>query len=312
MKKLFFKRRNCLLGLAVMVCVFAGMLGGLFDYMSPSVNADEEMLLPPRRNVSVSASVPAVSAVGAVLIDAETGEVLYEKDADKKLYPASTTKILTALVALEKLDELNLDLSCELIVPIEAQGVEGSSVYLKVGERITMEELLYGLMLQSGNDAAVAIASCIGGGDGASGVSNFVDMMNAKAAELGCSGSHFVNPHGLFDENHYVTARDMAVIGAAAMERDDFRRIVGAEEWSGGVSGRRFENKNKTITQYDGATGIKIGFTRKSGRTLVASARRGDVELIAVVLNDGNWFNDAYALLDYGFAILGEEGEDGV
>jgi D-alanyl-D-alanine carboxypeptidase (penicillin-binding protein 5/6) len=237
--------------------------------------------------------------------------VLYEKDADKKLYPASTTKILTALVALEKLDELGLDLSCEIIVPIEAQGVEGSSVYLKDGERITMEELLYGLMLQSGNDAAVAIASCIGG-SGLEGMSNFVDMMNAKAAELGCSGSHFVNPHGLFDEDHYVTAKDMAVIAAAAMERENFRRIAGAEEWSGGTEGRRFVNKNKTITQYDGATGIKIGFTKKSGRTLVASAKRGEAELIAVVLNDGNWFNDAYALLDYGFAILGEEGEDGV
>lgn len=294
--------------IVIILCALAGLWGGLADFMSPSVNADEEMLLPPRQNVSVSASVPAVSAAGAILIDAGTGKVLYEKDADKKLYPASTTKILTALVALEKLDELGLDLSCELVVPIEAQGVEGSSVYLKAGERITMEELLYGLMLQSGNDSAVAIASCIGGGS----VSNFVDMMNEKAAELGCSGSHFANPHGLFEEEHYVTARDMAVIGAAAMKRADFRQIVGAESWEGGSSGRRFVNKNKAITQYDGATGIKIGFTKKSGRTLVASAKRGEAEMIAVVLNDGNWFNDAYALLDYGFAIMGEEGEDGV
>lgn len=297
--------------IVIVLCALAGLWGGLADFMSPSVNADEEMLLPPRQNVSVASRVPAISAAGAVLMNAETGEILFEKNADKKLYPASTTKIMTALVALEKLDELGLDLSCEIIVPIEAQGVEGSSVYLKAGERITMEELLYGLMLQSGNDAAVAIASCVGG-SGSEGVSNFVDMMNAKAAELGCSGSHFVNPHGLFDEVHYVTAKDMAVIAAAAMEREDFRRIASAEEWSGGAAGRRFVNKNKTITQYDGATGIKIGFTKKSGRTLVASAKRGEAELIAVVLNDGNWFNDAYALLDYGFAILGEEGEDGV
>ena len=306
------KKKRFVFLMAVMMCATAGMLGGLFDYMSPSVNADEEMLLPPRRNVSVSASMPAVSAAGAILIDEGSGEVLYEKNADKKLYPASTTKILTALVALEKLDELGLDLSCELIVPIEAQGVEGSSVYLKTGERITMEELLYGLMLQSGNDAAVAIASCIGG-SGSGGVSNFVEMMNERAAELGCGGSHFVNPHGLFDEDHYVTARDMATIAAAAMKREDFRTIVGAAEWTGGASGRRFVNKNKTITRYEGATGVKIGFTKRSGRTLVASARRGEVELIAVVLGDGNWFNDAYALLDYGFEIVSERGaKDGV
>jgi len=293
----------------IVLCAFAGFWGGLADFMSPSVNADEELLVPPRQSMSVSAYAPAVSASGAVLMDGETGEILFEKNADKKLYPASTTKIMTALVALEKLDELGLDMNSELIVHNEAQDVEGSSVYLKAGERITMEELLYGLMLQSGNDSAVAIASCIGGGN----VSNFVDMMNARAAELGCSGSHFANPHGLFEEEHYVTARDMAVIGAAAMKRDDFRQIVGAESWEGGPSGRRFVNKNKTITQYEGATGVKIGFTKKSGRTLVASAKRGDKELIAVVLNDGNWFDDAYALLDYGFEISGEvEHADGV
>ena len=293
----------------IVLCALAGFWGGLADFMSPSVNADEEMLVPPRQSVSVSVSVPAVSASGAVLMDGETGEILFEKNADKKLYPASTTKIMTALVALEKLDELGLDMNSELIVHNEAQGVEGSSMYLKAGERITIEELLYGLMLQSGNDSAVAIASCIGGGS----VSNFVDMMNARAAELGCSSSHFANPHGLFEEEHYVTARDMAVIGAAAMKRDDFRQIVGAEAWEGGSSGRRFVNKNKTITQYEGATGVKIGFTKKSGRTLVASAKRGDKELIAVVLNDGNWFNDAYALLEYGFEISVEvESADGV
>ena len=298
---------------AVLLCTAAGMIGGLMDYLSPSVNADEDILTPPQQNVSVSASAPAISAAGAILVDAETGEMLFEKDADKKLYPASTTKILTALVALEKLEELGLDMSCELIVTNEAQGVEGSSMYLKSGEKITMEELLYGLMLQSGNDSAVAIASCIGGGPAAEGVLNFVGMMNERALELGCRGSHFVNPHGLFDENHYVTARDMALIAAEALKREDFRQIVGAEEWAGGTEGRRFLNKNKTIAQYEGATGVKIGFTKKSGRTLVASAKRGDVELIAVVLNDGNWFADVYDLLDYGFEIMSERGErDGI
>ena len=287
------------------ICLSLGVLGGLFDYLSPSINADETMLVPQRQNVSVSAHVPSISAAGAILIDARSGEVLYQKNADKKLYPASTTKIMTALVVLEKLGEAKLGLQSELIVPAEAEGVEGSTMYLKAEERITVEELLYGLMLQSGNDAAVALASCFGGG-GDEGVSNFVGMMNARAAELGCTGSHFTNPHGLFDENHYVTARDMASIAAEAMKREDFRTIVGAASWKSNDTGRSFANKNKTISQYDGATGVKIGYTKKSGRTLVASAERGGKELIAVVLNDGNWFSDAYALLDYGFELVGE------
>ena len=306
------KKKRFVFFAAAVFCTAAGMLGGLFDFFSPSVNADEELLLPPYRNVTVAAPTHAISASGAIVVNAGTGEVLYEKEADKKLYPASTTKILTALVALEKLDELGLDITCELVVPAEAQSVEGSSIYLKAGERITMEELLYGLMLQSGNDSAVAIASCMGG-SGTDGVSNFVGMMNTRAAELGCTGSHFMNPNGLFDEQHYVTARDMAMIAAEAMKREDFRAIAGAGAWEGGTAGRKFVNKNKTITQYEGATGVKIGFTKRSGRTLVASAKRGDTELIAVVLNDGNWFNDAYSLLDYGFRLIEERGgTDGV
>ncbi|MBR5229488.1 MAG: D-alanyl-D-alanine carboxypeptidase [Firmicutes bacterium] len=306
MRKLFLKKSKYLMALAISGCMLAGMWGGLLDFMSPSVNADEDIFVPPQQNVSVSAEVPAVSAAGAILTNAETGQVLFEKDADKKLYPASTTKILTALVALDRLEELGLDISSQIIVPPEAEGVEGSSLYLKKGERLTMEELLYGLMLQSGNDGATAIAYCIGGG-GEDGLSNFVEIMNEKAAELGCCGSNFVNPHGLFNENHYVTARDMATIAAAAMKNETFRQIVGAESWQSPHTGRSFINKNKTIAEYRGATGIKIGYTKKSGRTLAASAKRGDTELIAVVLNDGNWFNDAYSLLDYGFELM--EGE---
>ena len=238
---------------------------------------------------------PSVSASSSVLID-ENGEVLYEKNADEKSYPASTTKIMTALVTLEKLDELGLDKKSEIIVPEEAVGIEGSSIYLKKGERLTIEELLYGLMLRSGNDSAAALAACMGGSLG-----EFVSMMNERAAALGCSGTHFTNPSGLYEENHYTTASDLAKIAHEAMKREDFREIVRAKDWQSEDGSRSFHNKNKTVFQYEGATGIKIGFTKASGRTLVASAERDGRQMIAVVLRDGNWFNDAYALMDYGF-----------
>lgn len=238
---------------------------------------------------------PSVSAESAALID-ESGQILYEKNANAKGYPASTTKIMTALVVLEKLDELGLGMDSEVIIPEEAVGIEGSSIYLKKGERISIEELLYGLMLQSGNDSATALAMCVGGS-----LSSFVSMMNEKAETLGCSGTHFTNPSGLYEENHYTTAADLARIAGEAMRRDDFRKIVSAKDWQNADGSRNFHNKNKTVFQYDGATGIKIGFTKASGRTLVASAKRDDKEMIAVVLRDGNWFNDAYALMDYGF-----------
>ena len=203
---------------------------------------------------------------------------------------------MTALVALEKLDELGLGMDSEVIIPEEAVGIEGSSIYLKKGERISIEELLYGLMLQSGNDSATALAICVGGS-----LSSFVSMMNEKAETLGCSGTHFTNPSGLYEENHYTTAADLARIAGEAMKRDDFRKIVSTKDWQNADGSRSFHNKNKTVFQYDGATGVKIGFTKASGRTLVASAKRDDKEMIAVVLCDGNWFNDAYALMDYGF-----------
>ena len=238
---------------------------------------------------------PSVAAESAVLID-ESGQILYEKNANAKSYPASTTKIMTALVALEKLDELGLGMDSEVIIPEEAVGIEGSSIYLKKGERISIEELLYGLMLQSGNDSATALAICVGGS-----LSSFVSMMNEKAETLGCSGTHFTNPSGLYEENHYTTAADLARIAGEAMKRDDFRKIVRTKAWQNADGSRSFHNKNKTVFQYDGASGVKIGFTKASGRTLVASAKRDDKEMIAVVLRDGNWFNDAYALMDYGF-----------
>ena len=289
--------------LLLVLALTFGVLGGLADYLGPAVRVDENELHPPalsRQDTAVSASAPAVSAAGAVLIRADTGAILFEKDAEKRLYPASTTKIMTALVVLEILEELSLGADSRVIVPAEAAGLEGSSIYLKAGEKVMMEELLYGMMLQSGNDAATAAAICAGGN-----LRNFVARMNRKAEELGCTGTHFTNACGLFDENHYTTAKDLACIAAAAMRREEFRRIASAPHWQSAESERNFYNKNKTVHQYEGGDGVKIGFTRASGRTLVASATRGDVSLIAVVLRDGNWFADAYAMLDYGFAVTG-------
>lgn len=239
-------------------------------------------------------SAPSISAKHAILIDSKSGEVLYQKDTETKAYPASTTKIMTALTALNICKQYDIDLQTELTIPKEAVGVEGSSIYLKAGEKKTIENLLYGLMLRSGNDAASALAICLGGN-----LENFVRLMNDTAKELGCTGTNFVNPSGLFDENHYTTAADLANISRKAMENDTFRQIAASKSW------QTYYNKNKTVSQYQGGTGIKIGFTEKSGRTLVASATRDDVDLICVVLNDGNWFNDAYALMDYGFALKG-------
>ncbi len=289
------RKKKSKIYIAGIVCLAfsLGVLGGL-GISGGNFRASETVKSSETWKVSAGAP-PSVSAESAALID-ESGQILYEKNANVKGYPASTTKIMTALVALEKLDELGLGMDSEVIIPEEAVGIEGSSIYLKKGERISIEELLYGLMLQSGNDSATALAMCVGGS-----LSSFVSMMNEKAEALSCSGTHFTNPSGLYEENHYTTAADLARIAGEAMKRDDFRKIVSAKDWQNKDGSRSFHNKNKTVFQYDGATGVKIGFTKASGRTLVASAKRDDKEMIAVVLRDGNWFNDAYALMDYGF-----------
>lgn len=246
-----------------------------------------------------SAADVGISAGQAILIDGDTGKVLYEKCADEKSYPASTTKIMTALITLEILRKNDSPIDQLIEVPASAQGIEGSSVYLKAGEKISIEDLLYGLMLVSGNDAAVALAEIIGGNE-----EHFVDMMNEKAKMLGCSNTHFANPNGLFDENHYTTARDMAIISREAMKDPVFRKIVGTEERKADRSGSdyiTFHNKNKTVFEYDGGTGIKIGYTTDSGRTLVASSKRGGKTMICVVMSAPDWFNDAYRLMDYGY-----------
>ena len=234
-----------------------------------------------------------VSARSAILIEAETGKILYAENAHEKLPMASTTKIMTALVALEQGNTWET-----VTVDASAYGTEGSSIYLHLEEEIALKDLLYGLMLSSGNDAAVAIAVHIGGGTQA-----FADIMNKKAIELGAYNTNFVTPNGLHDEAHYTTAYDLARIAAEAMRNDTFREIVSTEYYRAetGEIARTFKNKNRILWEYAGGTGVKTGYTKAAGRCLVFAAEQDGMELIGVVLNCPNMFEDAKAMLDYGF-----------
>ncbi len=232
----------------------------------------------------------AVSAKSAILLDGQTGRVLYEKQPDKQSLIASTTKIMTALVVCEHTNVLD-----RVRIPAEAVGIEGSSMYLKAGEVLTVQELLYGLMLHSGNDAAVALAIYCGGT-----VEGFAELMNDKAHRLGLKNTHFVNPNGLDSPGHYSTARDMAVLAAYAMKNPIFAKTVSTKTVT--VGNRVLRNHNKLLWQLEGADGVKTGFTKAAGRILVSSCTRQGRRLIAVTMNDGNDWQDHRFLLENGFA----------
>lgn len=234
--------------------------------------------------------VNAISAQKAILIDAQTGRVLYEKNADQRSLIASTTKIMTALIICEQCNVLD-----RMRIPKEAVGIEGSSIYLREGEVLTIQELLYGLMLHSGNDAAVALAIYCGGT-----VEGFAELMNDKAHRLGMTQSHFENPNGLDSPGHYSTARDMALLAAYAMENPIFAKTVSTKTVS--ISGRSLHNHNKLLWRVEGADGVKTGFTKAAGRILVSSAVRQGRRLIAVTMNDPNDWLDHKTLLEDGFA----------
>ena len=246
-------------------------------------------------------AAPSVSASCAVLIDASSGRVLFGKNENERRGMASTTKIMTAIVALE-----NSELDKLVTVAPAAVGVEGSSVYLYAGEEVTMETLLYALMLQSANDAAAAIAYDIAGG-----IESFAEMMNDKARELGLSDTHFMNPHGLDDENHYTTALELAKIAAYALENDTFAEIVATEKkvipLHNTSASRLLVNHNRLLRSYEDIIGVRTGFTKKCGRTLVSAAERDGVRLICVTLNDGDDWRDHRALLDWGFSLYERE-----
>ena len=232
----------------------------------------------------------AVSARNAYVLDAVSGRVMYEKAADQQSLIASTTKIMTALVVCEQTNVLD-----RMRIPKEAVGIEGSSMYLKEGEVLTIQELLYGLMLSSGNDAAVALAIYCGGT-----VEGFVEMMNDKARVLGLWGTHFENPSGLDAPGHYSTARDLGVLAAYAMENPIFYKTVSAKSVK--IGQRCLTNHNKLLWQVEGADGVKTGYTKAAGRVLVSSATREGRRLICVTIHDGDDWKDHRALLDEGFS----------
>jgi len=254
------------------------------------------MLLPPTGWAETEEPPDlAPNARAAILMDATSGRVLYGKNVDQEMLIASLTKIMTAIIAIEQgdLDEL-------VTVGPNAVGVEGSSIYLKLGEKVPLATLLYGLMLRSGNDAAVAIAEHIGGS-----VEGFVYLMNEKAEYLGLEHTHFANPHGLDQKGHYSSARDLATLTAYALKNPTFQEIVKTEvkvvPWPGEKWHRKFYNKNKMLRLYQWADGVKTGFTKRARRTLVSSASKEGAQLVTVTLNDGDDWKESMMMLEYGF-----------
>ncbi|MHC0036065.1 D-alanyl-D-alanine carboxypeptidase family protein [Pseudoneobacillus sp. C159] len=247
-------------------------------------------------NSETKASGVSVSASAAVLMDQESGRVLFEKGAHEKRRIASITKIMTAILAIE-----SGKLENTVTVSDKATRAEGSSVYLKPNEKIKLEHLVYGLMLRSGNDTAEAIAEYVGGS-----LDGFVYLMNLKAQEIGMANTHFANPHGLDNyENHYSTAYDMALLTRYAMQNETYRVISGTkvykapnpnEKWD-----RVWRNKNRMLTKYKYSTGGKTGFTKRANRTLVSTAKKGDMELISVTLNAPDDWNDHISMFEFGF-----------
>lgn len=233
----------------------------------------------------------ATSASAVILMDAESGRVLYEQNADEVRLIASITKLMTALVATEELE----DITQVVTVQKAWLNTEGSSIYLTAGERITVEALLYGLLLESGNDAAMVLACHCAGS-----IEKFAVLMNRKAAELGMENSSFANPSGLNADGHYSTARDMARLAAACLENEIVAKICATKSITFGT--RHFSNHNRLLSLYEGCVGMKTGYTQRAGRTLVSAAKRNDQTLIVVTLNDPNDWDDHMDLFDYGFS----------
>jgi D-alanyl-D-alanine carboxypeptidase (penicillin-binding protein 5/6) len=254
---------------------------------------------PPPAQPDANGELP-LAAVGAIVIDALSGKVLYERNADAPQYPASTTKIMTALLVIEEGD-LDHEVECTL----EDSKVGESSLELKPGQRFTRRQMLYGLMLKSANDVAHAL-----GRDNAGSIEAFAEKMTRRAKELGAQNTHFANPNGLHDPNHYTTPRDLALIARAAMQQPFFRQVVGTREYNWTVEGaiNPLHNHNRLLERYPGCTGVKTGYTYPAQQVLVSSAMRGNREVISVVMHTdkpGIW-NDSMLLLSYGLDRLTE------
>lgn len=248
--------------------------------------------------IKVSGSSVYVSASSAILLNADTGEIIYEKNANERRGIASTTKIMTALLAIEQ-----GNWSEEVAVQGNDVLIEGTSIGLKAGDKVSLETLVYGMLLESGNDAANVTASAVAGDR-----ARFVDMMNERALSLGLNNTSFKNPSGLTQDGHYSTAYDMAVLACCAVSNEAFRNICSAKTYRAYYGGsdcfRTFRNHNKLLGVCDGVFGVKTGFTKASGRCLVSAAMRDDTVLVAVTLNASDDWNDHKKLYDLGFSKL--------
>ncbi len=259
------------------------------------------MILIVFLNQGILAKEINTTASSAILMEEDKGQILYQKNIHKKLAPASLTKILTTIVALE-----NCDLNEMVTVSRRAVEQEGSSIYLQLGEKISLENLLYAIMLSSGNDAAVAIAEHV-----SSSVEEFAELMNLTAKKAGALNSNFTNPSGLPDTAHYSTAYDLAMITRYALNYDKFKEISATKNkiisWEGHDWDRGLHNHHKMLWSYDGVTGGKTGYTRVAGRCLITTASRNNRNLISVLLNCPSEWNDSKKLLDYRFNSFKEK-----
>ncbi len=294
MQSFTITNRILLISFAILICfsLFGNNYSGKIKNESIPVFSK---ILYTESAVAVNSNFSGTSAQSAVLISGDTGKVLFEQNSDAVLPMASTTKIMTALIVLE-----NCNLEDTFKIPKEACGVEGSSIYLTPGENITIKDLLYGLMLESGNDAATALSIATAGNTEA-----FAALMNEKAKQMGLVNTSFSNPHGLSSDGHHTTARELAQITYTALKNPTFREICKTKSYiSTSLEGKQryFSNHNRLLRLYSGCIGVKTGYTINSGRCLVTSAQRGDATYIAVTLNDRNDWNDHERMLDYAFS----------
>lgn len=245
--------------------------------------------------VARPAAGPMIGAKSAILMDADTGKVLWAQDADTPRPPASTTKVMTSLLLLEHTSSEE-----EVVADGDTLNIEGASLHLRLGERLRADQMLWGIMLRSANDACIAVAKHVAGS-----VPKFVQMMNDRALELGCTNTHFANPNGLPAPDHVTTAHDLALIAREAMKRPDFRRVARTRrvtiERSINQADRRLISKNEVLDKDPSADGVKTGYTSEAGHCYVGSATRSGHRLITVVLNSPTWKEDHEALLRYGF-----------
>lgn len=271
------------------------LLGSAVVESADKVYKQPELPAVPGLVISPSDPLQKLTARSAVVMDAVSGQILYERDMNARRFPASTTKIMTLIVALEhgNLDDV-------VTIGADAAGAEGSTLWLEKGDKISLRELLTGMMMHSGNDATIAVADHIAGS-----VPAFARMMTEKAQALGAKDTNFVNPNGLPDDNHYTTAHDLAVIASYGYSLPDFESIVNQQEisydWVKDPA-KKLRNENQMLWLYRGSNGVKTGYTEKAGRCLVSAAKRDGMQLVAVVLDSVYMWNDSIALLDYGFA----------